>query len=1352
MASKLKRKLKETAVQKMRDHDIWNYIDSDKDIDLKEAYSRIVNSGLPMDYKTFRTFAHGYLGASKRRPPVLKAVPVEIQKAARALEALHTHGFDESMPGSYNAARAEAYADKKYLYRDGTFTSPKDDFGNIVHEASTKDYIMYEGGPGTLSPDGPYAMLRGSRLGMEKQAFKDWIMNFGGYVNKEMTAKLRNEIEENFEKSQQILEEKGLGRVKKVLGYSRGGPLSWFFGQKYKIPSISLNGDLGTNVININKTMEDAPHEAIRTMEDPVSMLGIRRVKAMSGLVKGFKTKTVPELLKYGEGQNIATAHDLKHFTEDGTRALLPKSTAKLFGLHYKKMLLNEMNLMDLAHEMRGKTFEEFHEEAMKRGYTINRTNPMGDIGEPPQEGIELPGTRLPGTRLPTPEELRRTTVPRPPMPEFPEVPKDPSPIFPDVPKDVPKRVGKMPMRPTPEPPRVSVQGEAGGSRDLMPGEIRGLIREDTLRNTALDIYRDPTEYLKNQELARGRFGTAERAIDQQLADFKSKYGEDYARAMKYRITRELLGRPRGEVDEDEIKRVFQRQKRLVTREIEDPRIRDRTPGIRRRQGVSDPIVPLNVIEELDETSLDDLLGTQSNRAETRRAVEDTASGVEIPEDMPRMPAENNSIFTAYQMANGGDAESLSQLNFNDPKLNSVFDLKRMLSNEQYEAYLRASPTEKLAIKQYLMKNIMEDTQNYMKNYHEPFGIVGRGIRNMLPTARGIGGGMLASTATDFAMGALEKHFNIDPNSIGGEALEGTTAGMAGEMGGRFLTGEFASATAAMNLAKIGEGGFLGGVQTILTPPLENAAKHGFDLAFPHANEYVRDITSDMIGSVGAFFAGAGLLVAGSAGASALASSLFGAGTLDAWNPSGWVLLVGGVLSLLGGALQGWFEAGQIQKQKEEVAYAGQAETLKNQYGVVRQLMDELGDDPTKLLELDQQLAGKLDNKNVQSFKKDKDGKMPGMQQLMNQFISSFQLKNVTYLNSPQALQLAMENTSNRQQNITNSLVQRLKANGIDLTKALPAGSSQALQTLSKLPFFQDAKDIGQEGFENYTEYYKNYNTVIDFMNSHPSLKGIVDKLGLQTVNVPTDPGSLLGNTMPYKGDDASDVEKIEEQMESGAIEKRGFQDQAFLQLLMKGQVPTGKQVNDFITANPSMFGPGTARGKIQTAKGLASLNQGNNPLTGQSLSQSPLPKTVLELYGIQSKVTSSVNPKTGKTTQTTTYSFMPGITAYTGKSTDTQSTYVGDTNMVGKLNKTNTTSKTPGATIGANSGSIAGGMVGGSMTRQSVPRVITSGAQSNLGNMTAPVAHTQEPSEPDPPVQTNAGQVNQLRVRNPQN
>jgi len=373
-------------------------------------------------------------------------------------------------------------------------------------------------------------------------------------------------------------------------------------------------------------------------------------------------------------------------------------------------------------------------------------------------------------------------------------------------------------------------------------------------------------------------------------------------------------------------------------------------------------------------------------------------------------------------------------------------------SSEIADTYARMSPTERLNTLRNLRSRINNSTNGIYDDYISPInksvrstfnqqlrvgsGVAFRGIR-------GAAGGLLLGSAISGGIQSIADalHLDKDMNPYVEQALIGTSAGGLTETASMALTQTLVR-TATTGL-KIGTSALSGGVGIVIGSLATNAIENAFSKS---ANPYIKDITSNIIGSEIGFAAGAataagiGATVAGLGTATAAEGAIAGA---DWWNPIGWGAAIGAIATAIGGGIAGGIQASQEEKAKQlmaqektEATYAGKAAQLREQYNYIRTFITEMGIAPSVVGTLNTKMIAELQNPNAAPMNSNT------FQQTFKHYLNQYSLNNFRYSAGIPSAKTDLQNTLEAQytshQSVLDSLVNQLNAAGANLQKPTP--------------------------------------------------------------------------------------------------------------------------------------------------------------------------------------------------------------------------------------------------------------------------------------------------------------------------
>jgi hypothetical protein len=428
-----------------------------------------------------------------------------------------------------------------------------------------------------------------------------------------------------------------------------------------------------------------------------------------------------------------------------------------------------------------------------------------------------------------------------------------------------------------------------------------------------------------------------------------------------------------------------------------------------------------------------------------------------------------------------------------------------MFNSDIAKRYASEGDTGRMRIMNALNKRIDYSTRNIYNDYASPMdtalrgtfnqglkrgvGLIGRG-------AMRVGGSMLLGTGIGVGVNEIAEALHLrDKMSPEVEAgLTGALAGGLTETAGMKLAGE-AIGTLSGGM-KIGTSALSGGIGIVVGGLVTKGLENMFN---KNANPYLKDITSNVIGSEVGF--GTGVAVVGAAGALASAAGVEGGvAAADFWNPVGWGAALGAAATGVGALIAGIFQAKQEEaekakqaKQLKEATYAGKADQLREQYQFIRTFMTELGTPNSVIGELNNEMITKLQNPNITGAMSNQE-----FQNTFNNYLNKFSLSNFNYsggqmTTQPQQLQKVLSEQYNSHQSVLNGLVNELNKGGATLTA--PASNLYDAQTFTET-----------------------YNSIL---NKAPS---VAQKLGLKPMKIPADvPDPDLTSSVP-SGDNTDET------------------------------------------------------------------------------------------------------------------------------------------------------------------------------------------------------------------------------------
>lgn len=556
-------------------------------------------------------------------------------------------------------------------------------------------------------------------------------------------------------------------------------------------------------------------------------------------------------------------------------------------------------------------------------------------------------------------------------------------------------------------------------------------ITKTSLSNAESKIMNNPEEYNRVLQAGVDKYGKEDTNPERikLIDDFNSKYGTTKTRALKYKMSGRIL----------------------------------KTDSIT-EEGLTDTLK-----SEIEKYKMSESGGDYKMGENTRSFI--SAKGIDSI-----TPEEANDLVNGRLIDNS------------DPS---------MFNSDIAKRYASEGDTGRMRIMNALNKRIDYSTRNIYNDYASPMdtalrgtfnqglkrgvGLIGRG-------AMRVGGGMLLGTGIGVGVNEIAEALHLQDN-MSPEVEAGITGALAGgltETAGMKLAGE-AIGTLSGGM-KVGASALSGGIGIVVGGLVTQGLENMFN---KNANPYLKDITSNVIGSEVGF--GTGIAVVGAAGALASAAGVeAGVAGADFWNPVGWGAALGAAATGVGALIAGIFQGGQEQaeKQKEalektEATYAGKADQLREQYQFIRTFMTELGTPNSVIGELNNEMINKLQNPNITGAMSNQD-----FQNTFNNYLNKFSLSNFNYsggqmTTQPQQLQKVLSEQYNSHQSVLNGLVNELNKGGATLTT--PATNLYDAQTFTET-----------------------YNSIL---NQAPS---VAQKLGLKPMKIPADvPDPDLTSSVP---------------------------------------------------------------------------------------------------------------------------------------------------------------------------------------------------------------------------------------------
>ena len=260
------------------------------------------------------------------------------------------------------------YLDKHNL---GTLLPESDTSGIVVRRPDGKIEIAYRGTALTEQPNSQDFITDAKVMaGMEE--------GIGGGIMKK--TKQYADADAQFSS---VVEK--YGAVDHISGYSRGGAIGLYLGNKNNVETTTLNPLVGPRLATLSQNTS-AEHTIIRTTEDPVSM-GLAATSSINH--DKWTVKAIKPLEKYQSlipVKNIYDAHRLDNFTENSPRKVLPDQDE----IHANRIKIASQKLHqvtaldDITSSIKsGQSFTEY----------MKKNNP-GDVVNTP-DGPRLSGNRL---------------------------------------------------------------------------------------------------------------------------------------------------------------------------------------------------------------------------------------------------------------------------------------------------------------------------------------------------------------------------------------------------------------------------------------------------------------------------------------------------------------------------------------------------------------------------------------------------------------------------------------------------------------------------------------------------------------------------------------------------------------------------------------------------------------------------------------------------------------------------------------------------------------------------------------------------------------------------------------------
>ena len=994
------------------------------------------------------------------RPTHLSVDRKDVQ-LARLIDVLHKHGYSKDGV-KHDAADKETKRSQKYS--DGSEKSLEDIFGKYNKELSTNDFSVH-------TKEGKvHIAFRGSRTKLDDvNTLRDWSTNIGGHLGGASATKM---LPQNRQIESDLAEvEKKLGKFNDTdyhfTGYSKGGGTlagALYYGDKYGVSTTTFNPHISDDFdFNRNPKVKHLIH---RTTEDPAT-LGL----AKKDLPKNVELKSYPSLNKFN---NALGSHSSENFTEDRmprqnlgsptstdpyARSVIPKIVTRFQAHGALQKLHSQLSEIDRAIALKHLPMGKYL-DAVKSG-----TRQVLDTMD---EGQELEGGRVFRQRLQPVEEgqefpiSRRMTSTREPIEMSGGVRNYLSRGMPSSSTDPIKLPPSMQT-----PKKISTTRDSSALTDAK-------IQQDNANFARLKALQEHVNTPLGSDALEIERKNMREKYRLPKADV-SKIGKmkaDAPEAVEFTHSRKVLADMKAM--EEQFKEEYGPAKaKLLIKEIVDHDIK-----LGQRQFMTPDEMKSFVadkINELERFSNREMLTTSTRPGKSSLVQAKMAATDPTPPDVVGM----------------GDApSSMDKAAIRTGELD-VGKQTGLLPADKMKAYAQSTDDDRFAIREHLANKIRISADQLNTDYIQPYSKATAGammksdtlrsrvsagagrllnVRGMAAGAAGLGIGAAIGLAENYIPGFDSM------NQYEASAITGAVTGAATEMAVNRLTG---IATASLRgLSNIGSSVLSGGVGLVVGDLATNAILGAFGA---NANPYEKNMIADIAGGEIGLMAGLGIAggVSVAAGILGVAGAEGAVAATNFWNPIGWGAAIGAGLTAVGGAIAGWFTgnaeakaAAKRAKEKVEIGYAANADTLKSQYDYIRTYATQLGMNPDEIQVLLQpSLEFKLRDSKVKPMTK------PQMTFLLNNVIQHFTLGDGTYEHgtqtSSQELTEVLRQKSIQNQSMLNELVTKIKNKGGTATMPVVGGL-----------------------FNNNT-FWTEWNKLID---ANPS---IAQKLGFSKFNIP---------------------------------------------------------------------------------------------------------------------------------------------------------------------------------------------------------------------------------------------------------
>lgn len=1141
----------------------WN----DKDIEAgyRAVYAELEKDGWNIPpYHHFRSIMlEAGKGLFQPLRPTHLSVDMKDVELARLVDVLHKHGYNQD---GVNHDEADKATKKMQKFRDKSEKRLEDIFGKYDKELSTNDFSVHtqsmrDGGKTHIS-------FRGSRTKLgDMNTLTDWTTNIGGHLTgRGAVSKLPaiTQMESDLEKVQAKLG-KFNDKDYHFVGYSKGGGTlagALHYGDKYGVGTTTFNPHISDDFDFKNSKVQNTIH---RTTEDPAT-LGISK----KDLPKNYKLKSYPSLSRFN---NALGAHSSSNFTEDdvprqdlGTptsedplaRSFIPKIVSRFKAHGALQKLHSQLSEIDRAIALKNLPMGQYLDavksttrnilDTMDEGQEMEGGRVVRQKLQPKEEGQEFPISRKIST---TREPIEMTGGVREYLSRGKNLPststdpststRDPMATKPGVEEYLTRKM-KTPMATSTTRTEMSAGTKEYLSRNLPS------IQKDNANFARLKAL---------QEHINTPLGSD--ALEIERKKVREKYKEPYSN--------EVLSQMKAM--EQKFKQEYGPEKaKLLIKEIVD---HDATLG---KLMTADELKTFvsDKINELERFSNREKLTTtrepaKSSLVQAKMAVTDTTAPTTIGKGTELSVLDKVGIST-------GDLD--------------VGKTTSLLPARSMKAYAQSTDDERFAVREHLANRIKISADQLNTDYIQPYSkaTVGASMDSAtlrsrmaagagrLLNMRGLAGGA-AGLGIGAVIGVAENYIpGFDQmNQYEASAITGAATGAATELAVNRLTG--IATSSLRGLSNIGSSVLSGGVGLVVGDLATNAILGAFG---PNANPYEKNMIADIAGGEIGLLAGLGIAggVSVAAGILGVAGAEGAVAATNFWNPIGWGAAIGAGLTAVGGAIAGWFTgnaeakaAAKKAKEKVEIGYAANADTLKSQYDYIRTYATQMGMNPDMIQVLLQpSLMAGLRDKDVKPMTKAE------MTAKLNNLLANFQLSDGTYEDgrqtSAEQLTEVIRQKSIQNQSMLNELVTKIKNKG-------------GTATMPTVALFND------------NTFWNEWNKII---TANPS---VAKKLGFSKFVIPSTEGVkskaavTISNIVPASFSDASgQVEAWEQQIVTeGKMEQANSKADILVWRSLATKNPNLAPVyNKIITSLGGNPGPLTAQQKADESSGV--LGSGN--------------------------------------------------------------------------------------------------------------------------------------------------------------